>query len=98
MILMGELSPQTVTVTVYSTNWCPDCRDAHNVFVKMGISYRSIDIDAVRGAAEEMIALAGGVRRVPTIVIDRGEIREVLVEPDLGLLSTTLTGLKDNPV
>lgn len=91
---MGNPSLLKAEVTVYSTNWCPDCRDARDVFVGLGVPYREIDIEAVSGAAEEMIALAGGLRRVPTIVIELGEHKEVLIEPDPELLASKLTPVK----
>ncbi len=91
---MGHPLLQKAAVTVYSTTWCPDCKDAHDVFVRLGVPYREIDIEAVSGAADEMIALAGGVRRVPTIVIKRGEHTEVLVEPEPELLASKLKPVK----
>jgi glutaredoxin len=44
----------------------------------MGVSFKEIDIEEVRGAEDEMRRLNGGSGRVPTIVI--GD-EAVLVEP-----------------
>lgn len=44
----------------------------------MGVSFREIDIEEVRGAEEEMRRLNGDSGKVPTIVVEEGL---VLVEP-----------------
>ncbi len=63
------------------TSWCPDCLDAQKVLKRSGLAYKVIDVEAVASAEMEMIEAAGGVRKVPTIVIEAGDSRTVLIEP-----------------
>ena len=65
-------------ITVYSTNWCPDCRMAKRWLDAHGIAYDEINIEEDDAAAEYVVRVNGGMRRVPTIVFPDGS---VLVEP-----------------
>jgi mycoredoxin len=54
---------------VYSSRWCPDCRQAKRFLAKHAIPYTEIDIESVPGAAEEVMRHAGK-RAIPQFVID----------------------------
>lgn len=54
---------------VYSSNWCPDCREAKRFLAQHNISYREIDIEKTPGAADEIIRRTGK-RAIPQFVID----------------------------
>jgi glutaredoxin 3 len=41
------------------TSWCPYCARARSVLADKGLTVREIDVDAVRGAREEMTARSG---------------------------------------
>ncbi len=56
-------------VTVYSSFWCPDCREAKRFLDKYNIPYRNIDIETTPGAADEVLKHTGK-RAVPQFVID----------------------------
>jgi len=56
-------------VTVYSTPWCPDCREAKRFLDRHKISYTEINIEATPGAADEVVARTGN-RAIPQFVID----------------------------
>lgn len=56
-------------LTVYSSQWCPDCREAKRFLAKHNIPYTDIDIETTPGAAEEIIRRTGK-RAVPQFVID----------------------------
>lgn len=56
-------------VTVYSSFWCPDCREAKRFLDKNNIRYKNIDIETTPGAAEEVLRHTGK-RAVPQFVID----------------------------
>ena len=56
-------------VTVYSSFWCPDCREAKRFLDKHHILYKSVDIETAAGAAEEILKHTGK-RAVPQFVID----------------------------
>ena len=40
------------TLTVYSSTWCPDCRQAKKFLDENGVDYELVEIDKVEGAAE----------------------------------------------
>jgi mycoredoxin len=56
-------------IVVYSSNWCPDCREAKRFLARHNLSYREIDIEKVPGAAAEVIQRTGK-RAIPQFVID----------------------------
>lgn len=58
-----------MTLVVYSTSWCSDCRRAKSWLSEHQIPYREIDIETVPGAAEEVVQRTGK-RTVPQFVID----------------------------
>ncbi len=56
-------------LTVYSAPWCHDCREAKRWLAKHNIPYTDINIEAVPGAADEVIRQTGK-RAIPQFVID----------------------------
>jgi glutaredoxin len=54
---------------VYSSNWCPDCREAKRFLAKHNIPFREVDIEKTPGAADEIIRRTGK-RAIPQFVID----------------------------
>lgn len=54
---------------VYSAPWCPDCRTAKRFLDQHGISYKEINIEAIPGAAEEVIRQTGK-RAIPQFVLN----------------------------
>jgi mycoredoxin len=54
---------------VYSASWCRDCREAKRFLTKHNITFKEIDIEAVPGAADEVMANVGK-RAIPQFVID----------------------------
>jgi glutaredoxin len=54
---------------VYSSNWCPDCREAKRFLEKHKIPYTEINIETTPGAAQEVIRRTGK-RAIPQFVID----------------------------
>jgi glutaredoxin len=56
-------------LTVYSAPWCGDCRVAKAWLKKHNIPFAEINIEAVPGAAEEVIKQTGK-RAIPQFVID----------------------------
>jgi len=58
-----------MTVQLYSTNWCRDCRAAKQFLNAHGIPYTEIDVDANPAASAEVIEHVGK-RAVPQLVID----------------------------
>ena len=58
-----------MTVQLYATSWCRDCRAAKQFLNAHGIPYTEIDVDANPAASAEVIAHVGK-RAGPQLVID----------------------------
>ncbi|MCS6776014.1 MAG: glutaredoxin family protein [Chloroherpetonaceae bacterium] len=71
----------SVRITAYTTSWCADCARSKRLMQNQGICFEEIDIERVPGAEAAMRALNGNSGKVPTIVIEHGAERTVLVEP-----------------
>lgn len=56
-------------VKMYTTTWCPDCRMAKKYLDTKGIAYEEINVEIVPGAAELVMSINAGKRKVPTFVI-----------------------------
>ena len=56
-------------LTVYSSAWCPDCREAKRFLQENKISFQEIDIETTPGAADEVVKRTGK-RAIPQFVID----------------------------
>jgi len=56
-------------VTVYSTNWCPDCYRAKSFLKAHGVEFREVNIEKDPAAEEIVIKVNKGKRKVPTIEI-----------------------------
>ncbi|HMI54047.1 MAG TPA: glutaredoxin family protein [Candidatus Saccharimonadales bacterium] len=55
------------SITVYSTNWCPDCRRAKSFLKERGIAFSEVNIEEDEDAEEIVIRANNGKRKVPTI-------------------------------
>ncbi len=78
---------------VYTTKRCGDCIVTKAVLDRLGIVYEEVDIDQDPGAAATVLAINGGYRTVPTVVLPDGR---VLVEPSRRTLLSAL-GLPVEP-
>ena len=56
-------------VILYSSFWCPDCREAKRFLQEHKISFQEIDIENTPGASDEVVKQTGK-RAVPQFVID----------------------------
>lgn len=56
-------------IKVYTTAWCGDCRRAKRFLRERGIEYTEVDIEQDEGAAERVMRLNGGKRKVPTFEV-----------------------------
>jgi len=68
-VMVSTTLPQS-GVVMYCTSWCPGCRRARLWFNERGIKFTEIDINAVAGAAEQVIAWNNGNRTTPTFFVD----------------------------
>jgi mycoredoxin len=56
-------------VTVYTSFWCPDCREAKRFLQRHSIAFEEVDIENTPGAADEVVKQTGK-RAIPQFVID----------------------------
>ena len=54
---------------VYSSPWCPDCREAKRFLAEHNVVYKEINVETTPGAAEEVVAHTGK-KAIPQFVID----------------------------
>jgi mycoredoxin len=63
---------------IYTTKRCGDCLTTKTVLDRLGVVYDEIDIDEDAESAATVLAINGGYRTVPTLVLPDGR---VLIEP-----------------
>jgi len=57
-------------IKMYTTTWCGDCRHAKRFLSEQGISYKEVNIEEHEGAAEYVMKVNNGKRKVPTFEVD----------------------------
>ena len=77
-------------ITMYSADWCGDCRRSKRLLNELNVPYTTVDVDADESAAEKVIEINGGMRSIPVIVFDDGTH---LTEPSDALLKEKLLEL-----
>lgn len=86
----AHLSSECMTLLVYTTPWCGDCREAKRFLLQHGVPYTEINIETTPGAAEEVIARTGK-RAVPQFVIDGKWVQPY--QPEEGFLYEEMSEL-----
>jgi thioredoxin reductase (NADPH) len=76
-----------MTITMYGTGWCGDCKRAKQFFGEQRVHYAFVDVDADPRAKAKIEALNDGKTVIPTIVFEDGSI---LVEPSNAELAAKL--------
>ena len=74
-------------ITVYSTDWCPDCRRSKKFFIEHQVQYIEVNIEEIPDGVPFVKNLNNGKRVVPTIIFPDGEI---LAEPSDSQLAEKL--------
>lgn len=59
-------------ITMYSADWCGDCRRSKRLLDSLNVQYELIDLEADPSAAEKVIEINGGARSIPVIVFSDG--------------------------
>ncbi|MHB1025100.1 MAG: glutaredoxin family protein [Desulfobacteria bacterium] len=57
-------------IVVYTTPWCRDCKAAKRFLEERGITYEEVDIERRPEAAEIVMRLNDGMRKVPTLDVE----------------------------
>ena len=76
-----------MTITMYGTGWCGDCKRAKQFFGEQRVHYDFVDVDADAGGRATVEGLNDGKTIIPTIVFEDGSI---LVEPSNAELAAKL--------
>jgi glutaredoxin len=72
-------------ITMYSTQWCGDCRVAKRFLTEKRIPFDEIDIDRDSAAADRVIRWSGGRRVIPTFHIECSGTQDTIVLHNPGL-------------
>ena len=67
-----DFTPDSGTITMFSTTWCGYCNRLKKQLDAQGIGYTEINIEEVDGTAELVEQLNGGNRTVPTVLFPDG--------------------------
>jgi glutaredoxin len=56
-------------ITMYSTEWCPDCRRAKNFLKDRGVEFKEINIELDPTSEAIVLQANNGRRKVPTLKV-----------------------------
>ncbi|MFN0119369.1 MAG: glutaredoxin family protein [Blastocatellia bacterium] len=56
-------------IKMYTTTWCPDCKHAKAWLEQRGLSYEEINVETTPGAADLVLSINSGKRKVPTFIV-----------------------------
>jgi len=73
-----EIQMSDSPITVYATNWCPDCIRTRNFLRRHSVAFTWVNIDKDEEAERFVREVNNGNRSVPTIQFEDGTF---LVEP-----------------
>jgi len=59
-------------ITMYSADWCGDCRRSKRLLDELNLTYTLIDIETDSVAADKVIEINGGMRSIPVIIFADG--------------------------
>jgi len=59
-----------MNIRIYTTGWCPDCRQAKRFLEEYQLPYAEIDIESDVRAAKFVRSANNGKRKVPTFDVD----------------------------
>ncbi len=57
-------------IVMYTTPWCRDCKAAKKFLAEREVAYEEIDIEQNPAAAEIVMKLNNGMRKVPTLDVE----------------------------
>ena len=56
-------------VLIYTTDYCPYCRQAERFLTSRGVAFQSIDVTGDQATRDKLVELTGGLTTVPQIFI-----------------------------
>jgi mycoredoxin len=78
-------------ITMYSAEWCGDCRRSKRLLAELGVEYTLIDVESDPSAAAKVMEINGGMQSIPVIVFSDGTH---LTEPSDSDLKAKLEALQ----
>ena len=76
-------------ITMYSADWCSDCRRSKRLLDSLEVEYTLIDVENEPSGASKVLERTGGSQSIPVIVFSDGTH---LVEPsDIDLKSKLIS-------
>jgi glutaredoxin-like protein len=78
-------------ITMYSAEWCGDCRRSKRLLADLGVEYTLIDVESDPSAAAKVMEINGGMQSIPVIVFSDGTH---LTEPSDSALKAKLESLQ----
>ncbi|MBW4094444.1 MAG: mycoredoxin [Acidobacteria bacterium] len=82
-----DFTPESGSITMFSTSWCGYCRRLKTQLDSAGIGYTEINIEETPGTAELVEQLNGGNQTVPTVIFPDGS---AATNPSLSDVKTRL--------
>jgi glutaredoxin-like protein len=77
-------------ITMYSADWCGDCRRSKRLMDELNVAYTIIDVENDTAAAAKVQEINGGAQSIPVIVFADGSH---LTEPSDLALKAKLSAL-----
>ena len=59
-------------ITMYSADWCADCRRSKRLLSELNVEYTLIDVENDLAAADKVREINGGAQSIPVIVFADG--------------------------
>ena len=59
-------------ITMYSADWCGDCRRSKRLLDSLNVHYTIIDVEKDESAAAKVIEINGGAQSIPVINFSDG--------------------------
>ena len=56
-------------ITIYSADWCGDCRRSKRLLAKLNIEYKLIEVESDLTAADKVREINGGMQSFPVVVL-----------------------------
>ena len=81
-------------VTIYTTNYCPYCRQAEKFLETKGVAFKNVDVTEDQAMREKLVELSGGRKTVPQIFIGDqpiGGYSDMMILHQKGQLEPLLT-------
>jgi len=86
-------------VLIYTTNYCPYCRQAERFLSAQGVPFQNIDVTEDQATRDKLVELTGGLTTVPQIFIGGapvGGYSDIVALHRRGGLEPMLHGAEDD--